>query len=285
MNITRIASRIGLIILLLLIVTAKSIEAQTMDSLSQVHLILARQVIDTGLIVRGTYGFGSMRHVDLVEGYADNRLLELHIGFRGMQSLDGYDIPGARQGSLFFGSATTLKAAEGHSSERTRFGARTAGGYGWVGTAGMFLPYTASSIVWSKLTIDDSVLAPLDRGILQDYNSTFRYGGAIEAGLELISENGIAINVGVERTLVFPRHLVFQEFLSSLIQGGVAEVVGMTSAKMVASRTASPIVSFVLSTAIRFGISELRRKDMNWPFTSAPPLVFDTFQMGLGYTF
>ncbi len=273
------------LVLLLLCGPFVALQAQLMDSASQVHIILARQVIDTGIIIRGTYGFGSMQHVDLVESYANNRLLEIHAGVRGKQFLDGFDIPGLRQLSLFFGSATTLKGETGHSTERTRFGLRTVGGYGWVGSAGMFLPYTGSSIVWSSLRIDEATLGSSDKEIVHEYNDNYRYGGSSEAGLELVSENGIAINIGIERNLVFPRHLVFQEFISSLLQGGIAEIVGMTSAKMLASKSSSPIVAFVLSSAVRFGISELRRKDMNWPFTSAPPLVFDTFQMGVGYTF
>jgi hypothetical protein len=278
---------IRLLSFFLLLLSFGRTAGQQPDSISGEHIRLARQLIDTGLIIQAKYGFGRMRHIDFTGSYADNRLVEFHIGWRNRQSISALDIPGLRQTSLFYGSTTTSdQNANGRlASESARFGMRTSSGYGWVSSTGMLLPYSSSSIVWTKLKGDATLLGGSDSSILRDFRDVQRFGNAIESGVELISENGLAVRVGVERTLVFPRHLAFKELVSSIIQGGLADAVGETSARAVGSRITSPLVSFILSSAIRFGISELRREEMNWPFDSAPPLVFDTFEVGLAYTF
>jgi len=51
------------------------------------------------------------------------------------------------------------------------------------------------------------------------------------------------------------------------------------------SPQAGPIVNFLLKNALAYGIYELRQSDMNWPFTTTPPLAFDTFRFGVNFTF
>ena len=51
------------------------------------------------------------------------------------------------------------------------------------------------------------------------------------------------------------------------------------------SPQAGPIVNFLLKNALAYGIYELRQSDMNWPFTTTPPLSFDTFRLGATFTF
>jgi hypothetical protein len=272
-------------IAVLLTVAATTTQGQVIDSIPSEQIRLAHESIDTGLVIQMSYGFGRMRHNDLVGNYADNRLVEFHLGWRNWQSIPSLDIPGLRQSMLFYGATTPSDESGKVSSETSRFGLRTSSGYGWANATGMLLPYNSSAMVWTKLDIDAALLDSVDRGLLQDFDDARRFGHSIETGVELIAGNGLSVRFGVERALVFPRHLFFKEMLSSIIQGVLADGVGMTSAFAVGSRSMSPLVSFVLSSAIRFGISELRRDEMNWPFDSAPPLVFDTFEIGIAYAF
>ncbi|HAW08262.1 MAG TPA: hypothetical protein DCW42_03700 [Bacteroidetes bacterium] len=48
---------------------------------------------------------------------------------------------------------------------------------------------------------------------------------------------------------------------------------------------ATPIVNFVLKNGLSYGLYELRRSKMNWPFNSASPYVFETFKVGMSYKF
>lgn len=246
------------------------------------------RTIDTGFTIRGMYGFGRMIHKNVVGAYADNRIVEGHLGWRNTQwvsTADSTVIPGLRLSTFFYGSRAAVTDDDGIASESSRFGLRTAGGFGWVNEAGMILPYSSSAVVWTKLDMNSALLDSVDRGIFSDYIDARRFGSAIEAGVEIISAEGFSANIGIERNIVFPRHLVFKEFLSSIIQSGLADLAGNVIVKFSNSKIAGPISSFILSNAVRFAISELRRKEMNWPFTSPPPLVFDSFTIGAAYSF
>jgi len=50
------------------------------------------------------------------------------------------------------------------------------------------------------------------------------------------------------------------------------------------SPAAGPIVNFLLKNGLSYGIYELRQEKMNWPFSSAPPLAFDSFRFGITFT-
>lgn len=244
--------------------------------------------IDTGFTIRGMYGFGRMRHKDATGTFADIRILEGHLGWRNTQwvyTADSTIIPGLRLSTLFYGSRTAAPGDKGTPSDGSRFGFRTAGGYGWVNPAGMILLYSASSGVWTSIDIDMLLLDTNDRGIFSDYVDARRFGSAIEAGVEIISSGGFSANIGIERNLVFPRHLVFKEALASIIQSGLADLAGNMIVRFTNSKIAGPITAFILSNAVRFAISELRSKEMNWPFTSTAPIVFDSFTIGATYTF
>lgn len=244
--------------------------------------------IDTGLSIRAMYGFGRMAHKDAIGTYADNRVMEGGVGWRNTQwvyTADSTLIPGMRLTTLFYGLRTTAPDDSGISSESSRLGIRSAGGYGWVNQAGMILLYSTSAVVWTKLDMDLAVPDSIDRAIYSDFIGVRRFGSAIEAGVEIISAEGFSATVGIERNMVFPRHLVFKEFLASIIQSGLADLAGNVIVKFSNSKISGPISAFVLSNVVRFAISELRCKEMNWPFSSAPPLVFDSFTTGVTYTF
>jgi hypothetical protein len=66
---------------------------------------------------------------------------------------------------------------------------------------------------------------------------------------------------------------------------GQTAIDGFIHAIMKSSPTAGPIINFVLKNALAYGLYELRRENMNWPFNSAEPLLFDSFKAGFTFTF
>ena len=139
-----------LLMVVLMGTTAAATNAQVTDSVSREYIDLARQSVDTGLVIQFKYGFGRMQHIDLIESYATNRLVEFHVGIRNWQSIDTLDIPGLRQTSIFYGTAQNPGNITTLPSKRSRFGLRTATGYGWANSSGMLLPYNSTSLVWTK---------------------------------------------------------------------------------------------------------------------------------------
>jgi hypothetical protein len=51
------------------------------------------------------------------------------------------------------------------------------------------------------------------------------------------------------------------------------------------SPTAVPIVNLALKGGLSYGIYELRRTRMNWPYKGASPLLFEGFRAGLTFDF
>jgi hypothetical protein len=48
---------------------------------------------------------------------------------------------------------------------------------------------------------------------------------------------------------------------------------------------AAPIVNLLLKGGLAYGLYEGRRNNMNWPFSTEPPIVEDTFKFGLTFMF
>ena len=48
---------------------------------------------------------------------------------------------------------------------------------------------------------------------------------------------------------------------------------------------ALPIMHFILRNGVAMGFKALRSSKMNWPFTSAPPLNFMTYSIGVNVVF
>ena len=51
------------------------------------------------------------------------------------------------------------------------------------------------------------------------------------------------------------------------------------------SPAAGPVVNFLLKNALAYGIYELRKDKMNWPFKSEAPITYDQFKFGVTFVF
>jgi len=54
---------------------------------------------------------------------------------------------------------------------------------------------------------------------------------------------------------------------------------------MDASPTAVPVVHFLLKNGLSYGVYQLRKEKMNYPFDSEAPIVNDTFKVGVTFIF
>jgi hypothetical protein len=51
------------------------------------------------------------------------------------------------------------------------------------------------------------------------------------------------------------------------------------------SPAAAPIVNFVLKNGLSYGMYQLRKEKMNYPFESEAPILNDTFKIGVTFIF
>lgn len=176
-----------------------------------------------------------------------------------------------------------------------RFGFLNASGYGYLlGKKTSLMLYNSNGITWTRYDYGDPVFTAeipnpeKDNYIryIEPFNQDIRFGTTTEAGAVIPLGTMLNINVEFDRTLVFPRHLVWKHLGSVIIEaGGQALIDGFVKAILKSSPGAAPVVSFLLKNGLAIGLYELRREKMNWPFNSTEPLLFDTFKAGLNFTF
>ena len=170
------------------------------------------------------------------------------------------------------------------------FGAGTAKGYGYgIGKSSAIILYNSNSFFWTKY--DDGIATELflsngQYNTINDYKGTFRFGTGTEAGILIPTARWLNLQLQFDRTLVFPRHLVWKQFGIMLIEGASQAIIDtFIKSIMKSSPFAGPIMNFVLKNALSYGIYELRRDKMNWPFQSTQPMLFDTFKGGFSLMF
>lgn len=188
------------------------------------------------------------------------------------------------------GGATSLGAIStsngGAESGLWRFGIGGNTGRGWkFGDMGLLLTY-GSAMTWSDFTFDDTATLTKIPMLKNDYHDAFRFGKTVEGGIGVKLSNDIALNIGYEQTSVFPRHLVFYWLTSEVIEGiaqGVAEAFIRKIEK--SSPKSAPVVAFLLHNGIGFGTGLLRKNKMNWPFDTAPALLYSGLKANVSFRF
>jgi hypothetical protein len=170
-----------------------------------------------------------------------------------------------------------------------QFGGSNSRGYGYYlddEEQSAFLLGNGGGLRWTKLDVKGDILAQPDSDLIGLWDGSFRFGTAMQAGLGVRVAPLLTIHGGFERTLSFRRHL-FGKWLGSELIEGVADWALTKFLRRIekSSPEAVPVVHFVLSNALSYGFSQLRREQMNWPFTSEAPLVYDTFRLGATFVF
>lgn len=166
-------------------------------------------------------------------------------------------------------------------------------GYAYkIGENSYFALYRGSEVNWNYMSLDEvNKLTPSDtnsasQAALRNFGEAARFGTSFEAGLKANIVGGIGLSASYERSMIFPRTLVFK-YVASTIVHEIALGLSDSFIKKIlkASPDAAPIVNFIFKNAISYGFYELSSKSMNWPFNTAEPLMIDSFKMGFTFDF
>lgn len=185
-----------------------------------------------------------------------------------------------------------LSEVDAPISARTwNFGFNRSKDYGWNFDKNFKINLTHSEgLHWSFMNFNITGLDPTDTlnypSKLIAISDKAKFGEGFSAGIEIELFNHFGITGGYERMDVFPAH-IFWEWAASGILEEIAQglVDNFVSRVRKFSPWATPIISFALKNGLSYGLYELRRKNMNWPFNSAPPYIFETFKVGVIYKF
>ena len=180
------------------------------------------------------------------------------------------------------------KDAAAYKFDMWRFGGGKKEGYGMKLGSMSLVPYTSSSLAWSYLdTKDLSGLSELnDFNSIAKFNKDIRFGTQAEGGLIINVLPMLSLEAKYERSAIFPRTLFWKYAGSALIEEGGMQLLDDFVSRILRNEpTAGAIVNFVLKNAYSYGMYELRKTKMNWPFDTEAPLMHEAFKFGLSFTF
>lgn len=239
-----------------------------------------------------SYGQSQVNLQNFSGNFANPNFPEVKLGYSSIHaSKYSEDILKYKFNHIFIGNFFT-KVKDNNSvntglrTDMWRFGFGWASGYGYNLGKSSILPYHSSSVSWSRVKLHDVPLNIADKQVTDLYDQSFRFGSGVEAGLRFKVIPLISVDVGYERSIIFSRHLFWKWAGSGIIeaasQGMLDHFIGKIGKS---SPLALPIVSVILKSALSYGIYELRQEKMNWPFSSAAPLSYDQFKVGLTFNF
>ncbi len=251
------------------------------------------------------YGLGITKHDKLVSKFAKVGLAEVKLGYATQDSYyydeiiefhDKYSF-----GSKFSADLKSSSAARGEmKSDLWRFGFANRSGYGYkIGDLSILL-YHGNGFVWSKLDmIDYPAITYLltnppmniqdarnDTDILNRFHDAFRFGTVSEGGIRVEVASFASMDFGYEAAVIFPRHLFWKHLGSLIIEESAIGVLNHFINEVAdSSPYASPVVNFILKNGLSYAFYSLKKANMNWPFSTEAPLTYETFKIGLTFTF
>jgi hypothetical protein len=237
------------------------------------------------------YGLSQLSLKPFTGEFADPSMLEVKLGYITEDSLwRARNIINYKQrflalsySSLDIGGTTKAGQIE---AENWRIDLSSASGYGYKFGNSAIIPYHSNSLSWSRLSVEDSLTNPDDQALIDRYNESFRFGNTTEAGIQFKIIENIAIDASYQRALIYERHLFWKWAGSYFIEAaGQWALDAFINEIVKSSPYAVPVVNFVLKNALSYGMYELRKDKMNWPFDSASPILQDQFKIGLTFIF
>lgn len=251
------------------------------------------------------YGFGNQSHENFTGDLPQVGLLEIKLGYLKNRS-DLFGILDDRKESFFFGSKISkgLSSSElkNNQLERTlwRFGFSTRKTLGYHSETFSVLPYHQDGFVWSKLELPEQAFPIMghsnlmqlrpdyinDYKIIERYRDSFRFGTQVEGGIRFEFIDFISINAGYEAAVIFPRHLFWKHAGSYIIEkAGEGALTFFINEITDSTPEAGPVVRFLLLNAYSYAFHILKQENMNWPFDTETPLTYETFKVGVTFTF
>jgi len=239
------------------------------------------------------YGFSDLYRNDVTSSFAKNNLAELRLGYTSLQTSKYSDMLNKIKYTclIITHNSTSLAGGSDNGDNITtrnwRFGFLHSDGYSYkIGSGASIGFYYGGSLNWTNINFKTIPLNPDDIDIFNRYDETFRFGSSYESGLRVQLSDIINIEGSYERSIVFERHLFWKwagsAIMEAVSQGLLDKFIGEI---LKASPAAGPIVYVVLKSALGYGLYELRKDKMNWPFNSAAPIGFDNFKFGVTFTF
>ncbi len=242
------------------------------------------------------YGFGTPSFKDgvMTKNFATVNTAEMKLGFTRKrtdlfrQKAMGYKFTYFMISNLSTEWVPKSSIKNDLNSDSWRLGFGVSIGYGYnLGPTSDFVLYNSGNVFWSKYHFKDHPDSVQDEIILRTFDDgKFRFGQSFEAGLKGEIFSPLSLNVSYERIIIYPRFMTWYWAGSEVMRGAGKALVEYFTHKVIrASTGAGPIVNFILVNLYDYGAFELKKKYMDWPYMTAPPLIYDNFKFGLTFAF
>jgi len=237
------------------------------------------------------YGLSKMSIHNFSEDFADPRSFEVKLGYTTQRvTKKSEDIVRYSYRYLHLSNISTELADIPETSTEMetntwRFGFGRASGYGYQLGESAIIPYYSYSFDWSRIEFKEGPADLVDFAKANMYHESFRFGTSTEGGLRITIIPQITVEAGYERSVVFQRHLFWKWAGSAVLEAaGQWGIDSFIREIMKSTPVAVPVVNFLLKNALSYGVYELRKEKMNWPFKSEAPVSYDQFKFGLTFT-
>ncbi len=233
-------------------------------------------------------------HSDVFDGkLADINSYEINISSTNLIGTpEDTNIVILRSNGLFLKSVlstwkSTSDASQGLRSDTWTFGTNDCKGYGYkLGKYSYLIFHNTGGLNWNKITFLDTAESTKNKDAIEIFGNAIRFGEYSEAGIKFRFVKNLSLNAGYERSMIYPRHLFWKWTWSKIIEGTGHVLLDLLINEIHQSiPVATPIIYFILKNAYSYGFYELYSSRMNWPSETIPPIMFNSFKVGLSMYF
>ena len=160
-------------------------------------------------------------------------------------------------------------------------------GYGYQWGSSTLMLTVEDNTSWTSINPRTYSLmqGPADWQNIIDFDGTMRLSSSMTSSLEFRVSNTVSLTGGYTWNQVMPRHLFWYWMGSEIIEGLAGNAVDRLIENFTEmSPKSQPVMHFVLKSAVLYGMKEMRRKYMNWPFETASPMNITYWNIGVGLT-
>lgn len=242
--------------------------------------------------IETNYGFSKNSLNKLTGKFSKANLAELKLGYTNEYNVSSTESIMKYSSSYFGISNSSYKLAKKSVSSDLdgdiwRFAAGWDRGYGYKPSQkSAIIFYNGNAFTMSRLKIDNPIPDLADSLSLNMFRDAFRYGQKTEAGMKIQIIPQLVLNASYERAQVFPRWLFWKWAGGAIIEVAAQSMVDEFVDKILDSTPmAAPVINFLLKNGLSYGIYELRKDKMNWPFNTPAPFMTDSFKFGVTFIF
>ena len=239
------------------------------------------------------YSFFSYPNKQVKSRLSNVFLLEIRYGFQRIEEkYKKSQFPYFSSESIFIGNYSSHMSIKqwldgGKTTDDWRFGFDYRNGLGYnFGKSSNIIFYHSGNIIWNKIDFENLGETRAEQRRFDILDEEYKFGSSFGTGISYLPSDYLSLNCGYEHTLVFPQHLVLKWMVSSftelLIQRTI-DYFGVDYIKQFPKYF--PIINVIVKNTVSLLFYELRRKQMNWFFSTREPANYDSFKIGISYIF